>query len=95
MKYPEIKDFEVTFGSYPREWFDETLKKEFKTPENKRKYEEIVSTLFFSGGNIPYTASDDRVKPALRLFKSIIGSFEPKHEHKIHVCALILEDLNS
>lgn len=94
-EYPRVSDADVVFGGYPKDWFSGILKKEFKSPENRRKYEGIVTQLFFKGGSIPCTTKDDeRAKLGLKMFKAIIGSFEPKHEDKTKVCALILEDLN-
>ena len=72
---------------------DEAKKRGFfngNTPYNK-----LFSTLFFSGGKVEFKEGVDKkfkekVWPYLRAF---MGSFEPKHEHKEAICALLLSEL--
>lgn len=90
-KYPKVSEFDIVFGGYPQDWFREHVRKDFQSPENKSKYERIVHDLFFKGGTIPHKNNSI---DGLNLFKAILHSFEPKHEDKVRVCALILEDLN-
>lgn len=57
--------------------------------ENKKKYEDLASNIFFNG----FDASSLVPKPnvnksdALRHIRAILASFEPKHEHKIAAVA--------
>lgn len=91
MKFPEVTDVDMAFGTYPKNFFQECLLK-----ESKPKYEEIVHHLFFEGGEIPHNKSlpKDHLQKGLRIFKSIMCSWDCKHEHKVHVCGVILEELN-
>lgn len=59
------------------------------------KYNDLFSELFFSGGKLNFKENLDEsfVEKALPYFKSLMGSFEPKHEHKEAICALILSEL--
>lgn len=42
----------------------------------------VVSGLFFRGGTLPPTLEGIDRKNAARHLKAVLGSFEPKHEHK-------------
>jgi hypothetical protein len=42
----------------------------------------FVSKLFFSGGHLPVSREDVDRANAARHLKCVLGSFEPKHEHK-------------
>lgn len=90
LDFPEVTDVNIAFGGYPQDWFSETL----KLPEDS-KYSKAASKLFFNGGSIDINESlpEDYKNRGIRLFKAIFGSFKPKHEHKEHVCGLILKSL--
>jgi len=67
------------FGKYPStEW------------ENK------FHELFFNGGQIPTNEKIDEAykKKIVRYFKTLASSREPKHEHKVAVCAYLLRSLS-
>jgi len=93
LTFPEVKDVDVAFGGYPREWFIQTLKK-YQSPEDD-KWGDMASKLFFSGGSLPLNKSlpEDYLARGKRLLKAILGSWEPKHEDKEAVCGLILKSL--
>jgi hypothetical protein len=67
------------------------LPEEFTSRENK--WHDIVSHWFFRGlpSTTKYTPKDG-IDPneALRHVGTIMGSFEPKHEHKTAACAWLL-----
>jgi hypothetical protein len=42
----------------------------------------FVSKLFFSGGNLPVSRNGIDRASAARHLKCVLGSYEPKHEHK-------------
>lgn len=63
-----------------------------RTFENQEKWERLVSEWFFCGvKNLNMTPREgiDKAK-ALRHIKTIMGSFEPQHEHKGAACAYLL-----
>jgi hypothetical protein len=88
---PAVTESAIAFGGIPRDWFNDQLKK----PRSK-KWEDVASGLFFNGGKIPVSDKLDKNRSTslLRLFRCIIGSFEPSHEDKEHVCGRILAMLN-
>lgn len=90
LDFPKVTDIDIVFGGYPQSWFNKTL----ELPEDK-KYSSIASSLFFKSGTIPTNKSlpEDYTSRSIRLFKTIIGFWKPKHEHKIHICGLILKSL--
>jgi hypothetical protein len=87
IEFPDVSDVDVSFGGYPKDFFNKALQKE--SPE---KYQNMAQSLFFSGGklNLNDDLPDEYVTKGIRILKAIIGSFTPKHEHKIHVCGVIL-----
>ena len=92
LEFPEVTDAQVAFGGYPRPWFDEALKKaEGIEPE----WENKANELFFSGGKVGINESlpEDYRKRGFHMLQAVLGSWEPKHEHKSAVCGLILKSL--
>lgn len=63
--------------------------------DKKTPYNELFSNLFYNGGRLNFKKGLDpefkeKAVPYLRTF---MGSFEPKHEHKEAICALLLSEL--
>lgn len=92
LNFPKIDQPSLVFGGYPRDWFADVLSK----PEDKN-WSEKASELFFSGGNIGVNRNlpEAYLTDGIRILKCVLGSFEPKHEHKEHVAGLILKSLCS
>ncbi|MDR6884875.1 hypothetical protein [Bacillus sp. 3255] len=68
------------------------IPKEFK--EGRTKWNDLVGTWFYRGlKNTQFKPKDgiDKNK-ALRHVKAIMGSWEPKHEHKEAGCAYLLSE---
>ncbi len=59
------------------------------------KYNEKFSELFFNGGTLNYKKdlTESEVKNMKDYLVKFMRSFEPKHEHKEAICALILSQL--
>lgn len=79
-----IKDFMPPYSEIPEE---------FKNQNRQTKWNEIVSHWFFKGLNpktqfIPVEGIDP--KKALKHISYILGSWEPKHEHKEAGVAFLL-----
>lgn len=51
---------------------------------------QLVSKLFFDGGQLPDTKPGIDRSAALLHFRAVLGSFAPKHEHKEAGCAYLL-----
>jgi len=93
LTFPEVDGPSMVFGGYPRDWFDSVMKIEEK-PEDQ-KWNDMMESLFFGGGKVPVNEAlpEDYRKNGLRMLRAVMGSFDPKHEHKEKVCGLILKSL--
>lgn len=98
---PDLTAADVAFGGIKH------MPRYSDVPENfKKSYDpfcKAISSWFFSGAKgIPNGLAIDGVeftaKPgvdsgkALRAIKAVLGSFEPKHEHKEAACAYMLSE---
>jgi hypothetical protein len=98
---PELNGVDVAFGNIKHMPKYEAIPEDFRRGNND--YCRAVSTWFFSGakgtpdglivGHMKFTAKPgvDRNK-ALAAIKAVLGSFEPKHEHKEAACAFMLSE---
>ena len=70
------------------------IPKEFKGMNNTNKWNKLVSTWFFSGLEGYSFKPKEGIDPskALAHVKAIMGSFEPKHEHKEAGCAYLMSE---
>ena len=59
------------------------------------KYNTLFNTLFFSGGKLDFKDDlpKDFINSALPYLKAFMMSFEPKHEEKEAICAMLLSEL--
>jgi hypothetical protein len=94
LEFPEIDDIDVVFGGYPQKWFDSVLA--IQEEKGDKKYEDIASKIFFSGGTVPVDQNlpKEYISKGLRILKAVLGSFTPEHEHKEKVCGLIIKSLS-
>jgi hypothetical protein len=98
MEVVMIKSFvsaaDVALGSYPQDWFKKTLSEAeaagFGSNNSAR-----FSNLFFNGGklNLNRELDDEYISKGVSILKAVMGSFEPKHEHKSAVCEYILASI--
>lgn len=99
---PELTAADVAFGGIKHMPKYETLPADFKR-HNGNDYVKAVSHWFFSGakgapngltiGDMTFTAKHGvDANKALRAIKAVLGSFEPKHEHKEAACAFMLSE---
>lgn len=97
----KLGDVHVVFGEIKHmpKWDD--IPEDFKHHHNL--YARAVSSWFFTGGKrdgdtLTIGGEIFRAKPdihcsdALRAIKAVLGSFEPKHEHKEAACAYMLSE---
>ena len=58
-------------------------------------YNKLFSALFFQGGKVEFKDNINKVfkEKAWPYCRALMGSFEPKHEHKEAVCAMLLYEL--
>lgn len=90
----KLDGIEVAFG--PRRCLDimPTYEECRKTRANWQKYETLVSDWFYLGlASFDATPRDGVNKDAaIRHIKSVLGSFEPKHEHKEAAVAYLIHE---
>lgn len=98
--FPDVDDVEIVFGSecsIQNETF-KTLLEEAKQRgfySGNTKYNTLFSRLFFKGGTLNFKdgIEDKFITKAVRYMKSVLVSYQPKHEEKEAVCSLILSEL--
>jgi hypothetical protein len=94
-QFPEVKDVDLAFPTFdaPPALVKEATERGFYN--GSTPYNELFNTLFYSGGPIKLKedVETDFANRALRYCKVLMGSFQPKHEEKEAVCALILSEI--
>jgi hypothetical protein len=100
---PDITGVDVAFGNIKHMPKYETVPEEFKNLFSSNEYCRAVSKWFFEGakaapngiqvGSSIFSAKRgvDKSK-ALAAIRAVLGSFEPKHEHKHAACAFMLSE---
>jgi len=93
--FPELNGLQIAFSTLKT---DEKLLAEAKERGfygGHTEYNALFSNLFFNGGelNLKKDLSEDFKNKALKYLKAFMGSFEPKHEEKEAISALILSEL--
>lgn len=93
--FPEVNDVDLafsTFGTIP-ELLNEAKERGFYN--GNTEYNQLFSELFFSGGKIEFKKDvDEEFKSkAWPYCRSFMGSFEPKHEEKDAICAMLMSEL--
>ena len=99
IEVPDLTSEDIAFGNIKHMPRYEAIPDVFECRGNR--YRRAISSWFFRGGRsapngicldgITFTAKPgiDEVK-ALVAIKAVLGSWEPKHEHKIAACAFML-----
>lgn len=99
---PEITRADVAFGNIKHMPRYDSLPEEFQD-WHRQPYCKAVSSWFYRGaksytGGIELDGVNYKAKPgvdagkALAAIKAVLGSFEPKHEHKIAACGYMLSE---
>lgn len=99
---PDLDGASVAFGRIDHMPKYETVPEEFKS-HHGNPFCDAVSSWFFSGAKREgrslivdgktFTAKDGvDADKALRAIRAVLGSFEPKHEHKEAACAYMLSE---
>jgi hypothetical protein len=98
---PDLTRLDTTFGNIAHMPKYDTLPEEFR--RERGPYCKAVSNWFFSGAKahpngimidgVAFVAkSGVTAGKALAAIKAVLGSFEPKHEHKIAACGFMLSE---
>jgi hypothetical protein len=93
--FPRLTGLDVAFSTLrtDRALLNEATRRGFYngcTP-----YNQLFSSLFFSGGKVEFKKDvpDDFRASAWAYMRAFMGSFEPKHEEKEAICAMLLSEL--
>ncbi len=94
-KFPEVSGLDMAFSTFKT---DKNLLAEAKdrgfynghTPYNK-----LFSSLFYEGGKIKFKKglNEEFKNKAWKYCRSFMGSWEPKHEEKEAICAMLMSEL--
>jgi len=94
-KFPEVSVADAIFptSKMNKELLEEAKKRGFYNGHTK--YNELFSHLFFRGGRIEFKPDVDKefAKRAWTYCRSFMGSWEPKHEEKEAICAMIMSEI--
>lgn len=94
-KFPEVSGIDTAFPTFRTipELLEEAEKRGFYNDNNP--YCRLFSKLFFNGGKVVFKKDldPDFQKRGWSYCRSFMGSFEPKHEHKEAICAMLMSEL--
>lgn len=94
LKPKKVTDADLAFGGAVNELLPAyaDIPQEFKQGSNK--WNTVVSDWFYYGlkGVVWEPNEGIDVKDALRHVKAVLGSYAPKHEHKMAGCAYLLSE---
>lgn len=102
LRVPDVTDVDIAFGNIKHMPKYDTLPADFKR-HNGNDYCKAISAWFFRGAKahangiqidgVTFTAKPGvDPKKALAAIKSIMGSWDPKHEHKEAGCGFLLAE---
>lgn len=92
---PPFKPMPVTYLDMAVGGIDGIMPAMCDIPEeypNARKWQEMFSDFFYLGASNLVFIPKEEIDPALawRHVRTIMGSYTPKHEHKVAACAYLL-----
>lgn len=94
-EFPKVSGIDMAFSTFKT---DAKLLEEAKERgfyNGSTPYNSLFSKLFFSGGTVNFKNNVDEEfkKSAWAYCRSFMGSFEPKHEEKEAICAMLMSEL--
>jgi hypothetical protein len=94
-KFPEVTGVDIAFPTFK---VDKKLLQEAKDRgfyDGNTPYNSLFSTLFFKGGKVKFKKKVDKEyqERAWAYCRAFMGSWEPKHEEKEAICALIMSEI--
>jgi hypothetical protein len=87
----ETSDAEIAFGSCTIPPISD-VPEPFRSDYYSNEWCKIAEGLFYAGGDVSEWVAIDGVDrdAAIAHFRSVLGSWEPKHEHKMAICGWML-----
>lgn len=93
--FPEIQGLDIAFSTVKtdKQLLSEAISRGFYC--GTTKYNDLFSKLFFTGGKLNFKddIDPDFKKRATNYLRAIMASFEPRHEEKEAISALLLSEL--
>lgn len=94
-QFPTIKDVDLSFSTVKTSGLLLGMAKEGGFYNGKTPANDLFNTIFYKGGRVAFKKDNDPAfqDKAWRYLQALMNSFEPKHEEKEAVAALILNEL--
>ena len=93
--FPNVSGADIAFSTFrtDKELLSEAKKRGFY--DGRTPYNDLFSELFFSGGAVTFKKKlDEEFKnSAWKYCRCFMSSFEPKHEEKEAICAMLMSEL--
>ena len=94
-EFPEVNGVDMAFSTFRTipELLEEAKERGFY--DGRTEYNDLFSKLFFEGGKVEFKPDLDEEfkKRAWTYCRSFMGSYEPKHEEKEGICAMIMSEV--
>lgn len=94
-EFPEVTTADIAFPTYGTipELLAEAKERGFYN--GRTPYNDLFSNLFFNGGEINFKKDVDKAfkSKAWAYCRSFMQSWEPKHEEKEAICAMLMSEL--
>jgi hypothetical protein len=94
-KFPKVSGIDMAFSTFKTDkiLYEEAIKRGFDNWNNP--YHKLFSSLFFNGGRVVFKKDIEESfkKSAWDYCRAFMASFEPKHEEKSAICALIMSEI--
>lgn len=94
-KFPNVTGADMAFPTFRTnpELLEESKKRGFYG--GNTEYNDLFSELFFNGGEVEFKKDvDEEFKAkAWPYLRSFMGSYEPQHEEKEGICAMLMSEL--
>ena len=94
-KFPEVNGIDMAFSTFKTilELLKEAKERGFYNGHSP--YNRLFSQAFFNGGRVIFKKDIDAEfkQKAWSYCRALMGSFEPKHEDKEAVCAMLMSEL--
>lgn len=94
-EFPKVNGIDLAFSTFKTDKALLTEARERGFYNGHTKYNDLFSELFFNGGSVSFKEGVDpdfRTK-AWNYCRAFMRSFEPKHEEKEAICAMIMSEL--
>lgn len=97
LNFPKVTNLDMAFGPEVNPQLESALLEEAKKRDQKREIEKgkaKFKELFYSGGEIQLRGDVKGTwkEDAWLWCRAFMGSFNPKHEHKELICAMLIEE---